>query len=147
MKILMVCLGNICRSPLAEGIMRQKISDHNLDWEVASCGTGGWHVGEGPDRRSVRAAALKGYDISNQRAQQFNESFLDIYDHIFVMDQQNYKDVERVVNNKDLLHKVQLFIPNGKVIDPYYDDTLFSDVCDQIETRCELLIKELKASV
>ena len=72
MKIMMVCLGNICRSPLAEGIMREKIRMHELDWEVASSGTGSWHIGEAPDPRSQKIAQMHGIDISNQRAQNFS---------------------------------------------------------------------------
>jgi protein-tyrosine phosphatase len=74
MKILMVCLGNICRSPLAEGVMQHLADKQNLDWQIDSAGTGNWHVGEGPDRRSVRTARNHGIDISRQVCRQFRRS-------------------------------------------------------------------------
>lgn len=86
----MVCLGNICRSPLAEGILRSKLSEKFI---VDSAGTGGWHAGELPDKRSIAIARLKGLDISNQRARQFKVSDFTTFDHIFVMDNTNYKEV------------------------------------------------------
>jgi len=78
MKILMVCLGNICRSPLAEGIMRQKINERKLNWEVDSAGTGAWHVGELPDPRSIEVARINNIDITNQNARQFHKD--DLFD-------------------------------------------------------------------
>jgi protein-tyrosine phosphatase len=86
----MVCLGNICRSPLAEGVMQHLANKHGLDWRVDSAGTGGWHVGEGPDRRSVRAAQNNGIDISQQICRKFRKSDFDEFDLIFVMDKSNY---------------------------------------------------------
>ena len=79
----MVCLGNICRSPLAEGIMRHLADEQGLGWEIDSAGTGNWHVGEGPDRRSIRAAQAHGIDISGQVCRLFKIGDFDIYDHIF----------------------------------------------------------------
>ncbi len=86
MKILMVCLGNICRSPLAEGIMQHLVKQHGLDWEVDSAGTGNWHVGQGPDKRSTRVARDNGIDISGQVCRVFNVRDFDTFDHILVMD-------------------------------------------------------------
>ena len=71
MKILMVCLGNICRSPLAEGILRQKTKEKNLNWTIDSAGTGSWHIGESPDNRSIKVGKKYGIDISKQKARQF----------------------------------------------------------------------------
>ena len=82
MKILMVCLGNICRSPLAEGIVREKINERQLTWEVDSVGTGNWHVGEPPDPRSIAIAATKNIDISMLRARQINRSDIENADVI-----------------------------------------------------------------
>src|SRR5687768_14815965 len=93
LNILMISLFNICRSPLAEGIMRHLVNEEKLTWEVASAGTGNWHIGKAPDHRSIAAAKANGYDISSQRAQQFNHSMFAEYDLIFVMDRNNLNDV------------------------------------------------------
>lgn len=141
MKILMVCLGNICRSPLAEGIMRHLVTAQGLNWEVASAGTGDWHVGAAPDRRSVAVAKTFGYDISAQRARHFTANTFDAFDHILVMDKNNYKDVLRLANTDENRKKVSLFLADeGEVTDPYYDNDLFEPVFKQIEERCKQLI-------
>ncbi|MEH3112091.1 low molecular weight protein-tyrosine-phosphatase [Pedobacter terrae] len=143
MKILMVCLGNICRSPLAEGIMRHLADEQNLNWEIASSGTGNWHIGQAPDHRSVSAAKALGYDISKQRAQQFNPSMFDYYDLILVMDKKNLADVKNLAKTDGERKKVKLFLDNGEVTDPYWDNSLFSPVCKQVEERCMEIIKQL----
>lgn len=143
MKILMVCLGNICRSPLAHGILAHYAAQHNLNWQVESAGTGNWHVGEAPDRRSIAVARKYGVDISQQRARHFRQDFFDRYDRIFVMDRQNYKDVVRLAQHPDHIQKVSLFLEDDIVPDPYYDDTLFEPVYKMIERRCKELIQEL----
>ncbi|BAU52011.1 Low molecular weight protein-tyrosine-phosphatase YfkJ [Mucilaginibacter gotjawali] len=101
MKILMVCLGNICRSPLAHGIMEQMAIERGLNWEIESAGTGDWHVGEPPDRRSIRAAKNHGIDISTQVCRLFRISDFDYYDHIFVMDKSNLGDILAKARNKE----------------------------------------------
>lgn len=142
----MVCLGNICRSPLAEGIVRQLAADHGLDWEIASAGTGNWHVGQPADRRSIAVAKSYGYDISQQRAQHFTTSMLDDYDQILVMDKNNLRDVLKLAVNDEQRKKVSLFLTeNLDVTDPYYDDQLFDPVFLTIEHRAKNLVKELKA--
>ncbi|MCZ4223927.1 low molecular weight protein-tyrosine-phosphatase [Pedobacter rhodius] len=143
MKILMVCLGNICRSPLAEGIMRHLSDEKNLNWEIASAGTGNWHVGKAPDYRSIAAAKASGYDISTQRAQQFDHSMFAKYDLIFVMDRNNLKDVQSLAKTEEERKKVKLFLDNDEVTDPYWDNALFSPVCKQVEERCKAIIKQL----
>ncbi|WP_132531909.1 low molecular weight protein-tyrosine-phosphatase [Pedobacter psychrotolerans] len=143
MKILMVCLGNICRSPLAEGIMRHLTKEQNLDWEIASAGTGNWHIGQAPDRRSIAAAQSCGYDISLQIAQQFSPAMFSQYDWILVMDRKNLLDVKNLAKTKEALQKVKLFLDDDELIDPYWDDTLFAPVCKQVEERCKEIIKEL----
>ncbi|WP_426327328.1 low molecular weight protein-tyrosine-phosphatase [Pedobacter sp. R-06] len=143
MKILMVCLGNICRSPLAEGIMRQLADKQNLNWEIASAGTGNWHIGKAPDHRSISAAKALGYDISKQRAQQFNHSMFAEYDLILVMDRNNLADVKNLAKSEEERKKVKLFLDNGEVTDPYWDNTLFNPVCRQVEERCVEIIKQL----
>ncbi|SDH13877.1 protein-tyrosine phosphatase [Pedobacter terrae] len=139
----MVCLGNICRSPLAEGIMRHLADEQNLNWEIASAGTGNWHIGQAPDHRSVAAAKALGYDISKQRAQQFNASMFDYYDLILVMDKNNWADVKNLAKTAEDRKKVKLFLDNGEVTDPYWDNSLFSPVCKQVEERCMEIIKQL----
>lgn len=143
MKILMVCLGNICRSPLAEGIMRHLSTEQHLNWEIASAGTGDWHVGQAPDRRSTAVAKVCGYDISTQRAQHFNQAMFAKYDIILVMDRNNLKDVTAMAKTEEEKKKVKLFLDNDEVIDPYYDDALFAPVCQQIEERCKEIIRQI----
>ena len=143
MKILMVCLGNICRSPLAEGIMRRLADEQNLNWEISSAGTGDWHVNQPADKRSIAVARNFGYDISKQRARHFNERMFDEFDHILVMDQNNLKDVLKQASNDLQRDKVRLFLPGElEVTDPYFDDKLFEPVFLEIEQRCKQLINE-----
>src|ERR1700743_3813430 len=101
MKILMVCLGNICRSPLAEGIMQHLAEQEGLDWEVDSAGTGNVHVGERHDRRSVRPANNHGIDISKQICRLFSIRDFDTFDHILVMDKNNLKNVLTFARNDE----------------------------------------------
>jgi len=146
MKILMVCLGNICRSPLAEGIMRRLADEQNLNWEISSAGTGDWHVNQPADKRSIAVARSFGYDISKQRARHFNEQMFDEFDHILVMDQNNLKDVLKQASNDLQREKVSLFLPGGlEVRDPYFDDKLFEPVFLEIEQRCKQLINEFNS--
>lgn len=141
----MVCLGNICRSPLAEGVVRQLIANENLDWEVASAGTGNWHTGQPADRRSIAVAKNYGYDISRQRARLFGGELFDEFDHILVMDKNNLRDVLKLAVNEEQRKKVRLFLTdNQEVTDPYFDDKLFDPVFLTIEERAKRLIEELK---
>lgn len=144
MRILFVCLGNICRSPLAEGIMRQLSNERHLSWEIASAGTGNWHVGEAPDQRSIAVAKKFGYDISAQRARHFTQPLFNQFDLILVMDKNNLKDVLRLAKNDEEQKKVKLFLAGSEeVIDPYYDQHLFEPVCKVIESRCKQLVETL----
>jgi protein-tyrosine phosphatase len=93
MKVLLVCLGNICRSPLAHGILEHLANTEGLGWEIDSAGTGNWHIGHSPDSRSVAVARKMGVDISEQRARQFEQADFVRFDHILVMDDQNLKNV------------------------------------------------------
>ena len=141
----MVCLGNICRSPLAEGIVRHLVLAEGLDWEVASAGTGNWHVGQPADKRGIAIAKSYGYDISKQRAQHFNQHMLDDYDHILVMDKANLRDVLKLANTDEQREKVHLFLTEEQeVTDPYFDDQLFDPVFQTVEERAKQLIAELK---
>ena len=149
MKILMVCLGNICRSPLAEGILRHKAKQNGLPWHVESAGTGAWHVGQAPDPRSQKVAKLHGIDISHQRAQQFSPYHLETFDRIFAMDSSNYQDIIRHAKNDDEKNKVALIMnmaepgKNKAVPDPYYDDNLYEVVYQMIDEACEEIVREL----
>jgi len=139
----MVCLGNICRSPLAHGIMEQMANEQGLNWEIESAGTGDWHVGEAPDRRSIRAAKNHGIDISNQVCRLFRISDFDEYDHIFVMDRSNLSDILAKARNKEDEKKVRLLLGDKIVPDPYYDDTQFEPVFKMIEKGCTEIIQQL----
>lgn len=147
-KILMVCLGNICRSPLAEGILTTMV-DANLV-EVSSAGTGGWHVGSQPDPRSIAVANKNNIDITYQRGKQFSTYDYEIYDHIFVMDASNYKDVIKLANTDTERAKVSMILeelfPGEKVDvpDPYYGgDTGFDNVFGMLYTACEKIVSRL----
>jgi protein-tyrosine phosphatase len=142
MKILMVCLGNICRSPLAHGIMEFMVKENGLDWEIDSAGTGDWHIGHAPDKRSIQVAKDRGIDISGQRAQLFDPAFFSSYDRILVMDRQNYNDVVSMAGSQEEKEKVTLFLDNDIVPDPYYDSNMFIPVFELIESRCKQLIKD-----
>ena len=126
MKIMMVCLGNICRSPLAHGILQARIDERQLDWQVESSGTSSWHSGEGPDQRSVEVAAENGIDISRQRSQQFRKQDLQEFDHVIVMDSSNYNNVMELASTPAEEAKVSLLLnysypgENRQVPDPYY---------------------------
>jgi protein-tyrosine phosphatase len=141
MKILMVCLGNICRSPLAEGIMQHLAKKNGLDWEVDSAGTGNWHVGEGPDRRSIRTAKNHDIDISGQVCRLFKVSDFDEFDRIYVMDKSNLKDILAFARNDEDRKKVKLLLGDKIVPDPYYDDDQFEPVFRLIEEGCKEIIK------
>jgi protein-tyrosine phosphatase len=143
MKILMVCLGNICRSPIAEGVLQHLADERGLDWHIDSAGTGGWHVGEGPDRRSVRTANSHGIDISRQVCRKFRKSDFEDFDHIFVMDKSNLHDVTALAPDNKSIAKVQLLLGDKDVPDPYYDDALFEPVFRMVEDGCEKIIQQL----
>ncbi len=144
MKILMVCLGNICRSPLAEGVMQKLASDAGLNWEVDSAGTESYHIGSHPDKRSITVAKQYGIDISQQKARSLEKSDLATFDRIYVMDRQNYDSVISLASNAEQMIKVELLIPERIVPDPYYDDSLFLPVFEMITTQCEELFTQLK---
>ncbi len=146
MRILMVCLGNICRSPLAEGIMKHKIRERGLDWTVDSAGTGSWHTGELPDRRSIAKARQYGIDITDQRARQFHPADFEQFDRILVMDTQNRHDVLRLAQHDGHRTKVQLILDalhpgqERNVPDPYYDDDGFEAVFQMLDAACDRIL-------
>lgn len=147
-KVLMVCLGNICRSPLAEGILQSKLPSDKF--MVDSAGTGGWHVGELPDKRSVATARERGLDITHQRARQFKVSDYTEFDHIFVMDTSNLKDVLKLAPNDKAKTKVSLMMDalhpgeSINVPDPYYGGPEgFDNVYDMLNEACEIVANKL----
>lgn len=147
MKILMVCLGNICRSPLAQGILEHKVADQGLDWAIDSAGTGSWHIGEQPDPRSVYTAGQHGLDISSQRARQFRRQDLKDFDLVLAMDQSNYRDILRLTKGADEQAKVKKILDyvsdgaGGDVPDPYWDDDGFEKVYQMLDQACDALIE------
>lgn len=139
----MVCLGNICRSPLAHGVLEHLAKENGLEWEIDSAGTGHWHIGEKPDHRSIAVAKNYGVDISQQSCRQFEIGDFDNYDHIFVMDYSNLSDVKALARHDEDHGKVSLFLKNEIVPDPYYDDNLFDPVYKMVERRCREIIAEM----
>ncbi|MDA9576412.1 low molecular weight phosphotyrosine protein phosphatase [Flavobacteriaceae bacterium] len=139
-KILMVCLGNICRSPLAEGILKSKLP--STQFYIDSAGTSGFHSGNAPDPRSVEVAKKNGLDISQQKSRPFRAYDLEEFDIIFVMDQANYRDVLRHAQNEKERQKIKLILkyPNSKTLevpDPYYGGKNgFDHVYHLLEEAC-----------
>ncbi|PBQ33331.1 protein-tyrosine-phosphatase [Sphingobacteriaceae bacterium] len=145
-KLLFVCLGNICRSPLAEGIMLHLKDKHNLQLEVDSAGTANYHTGEAPDRRTIANAKKNGVDLTALRARQFNVSDFDNFDQIFVMDKNNFKNVVSLAKNENHKAKVCLFLEGNKISellevpDPYYGaEEDFENVFKLVYHTCERL--------
>lgn len=141
MKILMVCLGNICRSPLAHGIMQKLSKDAGLGWEIDSCGTGDWHVGQPPHKGSIAIANKYDLDISGQRCRVFSQQDFDYYDRIYVMDRSNLSDVLAMAKTDEHRQKVKLLLGDEIVPDPYYDSALFDPVYKMIEKGCKKIIE------
>jgi len=135
----MVCLGNICRSPLAEGIMKHLTGQKGLDWEIDSAGTGNWHIGEAPDSRSIRVARNRGIDISKQVCRLFKTSDFDDFDLILVMDKSNLSNVLAKARNNNDAQKVKLLLNDREVPDPYYSNN-FDQAFDLIEQGCKKII-------
>ncbi|MEE9373422.1 MAG: low molecular weight protein-tyrosine-phosphatase [Saprospiraceae bacterium] len=146
MRILMVCLGNICRSPLAEGIMKEKIKRHGLNWTVDSAGTAGYHDGKLPDQRSIDIAQKNGIEIRDQRSRQFVQSDFDGFDLILVMDSSNYQNICSIARNEEDRQLVKLILnftysgENRAVPDPYYNNG-FSEVYEMLNMSCDDIIQ------
>nr|WP_299344274.1 low molecular weight protein-tyrosine-phosphatase [Allomuricauda sp.] len=147
-KVLMVCLGNICRSPLAEGILKSKV-DSDKVW-VDSAGTAGYHVGSPPDPRSIAVARKHGLDISSQRCRKFSTADFEEFDYIYAMDQSNYSDILASARNESDLAKVSLLLEAvdlgySEVPDPYYGgNDGFEKVFQMIDTACGAIAKRIE---
>ena len=139
----MVCLGNICRSPLAEGILKKKLPKDRF--RVDSAGTAGYHIGHSPDQRSIEVAANNGIDIRHQKARKFNPDDFDRFDKIFVMDHSNLANVRKMALPLDHQKKVALLLENDEVPDPYYEnEDGFKKVFELIDEACDQLSEELQ---
>jgi protein-tyrosine phosphatase len=147
-KVLMVCLGNICRSPLAEGILKSKVDQSNIF--VDSAGTGGWHIGELPDSRSIEIAQQYQINISDQRCRKFKVNDFEDFDFIYVMDRSNLSDVLALAKTETHRKKVKMILnlkeeEGGKEVpDPYYGgERGFEKVFILLDEACEHIAKSL----
>ncbi|MCB0472232.1 MAG: low molecular weight phosphotyrosine protein phosphatase [Flavobacteriaceae bacterium] len=147
-RVLMVCLGNICRSPLAEGILRSKVDSQKIF--VDSAGTANYHVGDMPDGRSVAVAGKNNIDISAQRGRQFSVADFDRFDYIYVMDNYNRRDILSLARNDSDKAKVQMILnevfpgENVDVPDPYYGGEFgFESVFKLLDTACTAIAEKL----
>ncbi len=147
-KILMVCLGNICRSPLAEGVMRSKLPVDSF--EVDSAGTANYHIGDAPDPRSIASGKKHGVDISMLRGRQFSITDFEAFDYIFVMDRSNYQHLIRLARNEHDLNKISFLgdalgkMTKAEIPDPYYgSEADFEKVYQLIDAACEKVAHKL----
>ena len=148
MKVLMVCLGNICRSPLAEGIMQHKANIAGLNWQVESAGTGGWHIGHAPHNLSQKVAHVNGIDISCQKGRQFQPEDMVNFDRIYFMDEENYYEAQFMAGILWNPEKAELLLnklfpgENRSVPDPYYGgEEGFHEVFKLISEACDAILK------
>ena len=148
--ILMVCLGNICRSPTAHGVMEHLVTEAGLDeyLTIDSAGTGDWHIGRQPDPRTQSAALRRGYDLSGQRARQVQVEDFERFDYVLAMDRQNHKDLIGIAP-AELAHKITLLLDHAgqtgqDVPDPYYgEEDGFETVLDLVEHACASFLQKL----
>ncbi len=155
----MVCLGNICRSPIAEGVMRHKIKQHGLNWTVESAGTESYHIGEQPYHFSQKICQAHGIDISSQRAKKFTADAFEEYDKIYAMAGDVYNAIERIGGGKADMHKVDYFLnelltdsvhgkglkPGSSVPDPYYgNEDGYTIVYEMIDKTCDAIVARYK---
>ena len=151
MKILMVCLGNICRSPLADGLLRKKVADNKLNVIVDSAGTSSYHVGSAPDKRMILTADTRGVSIEKLQARVFTKSDFKDFDHIYVMDKSNLEDVLELAENEKDESKVSLILneinpsSDNEVPDPYFGgQDGFAHVYDMLNEATDLIIEKIK---
>ena len=147
-KILMVCLGNICRSPLAEGILQSKVNPENVF--IDSAGTGAYHIGHLPDERSIKVAKKYGIDITNQRARKISVADFDNFDVIYAMDTSNFENILSLARNTEDTQKVKLILneshpnKNKSVPDPYYGEKDgFENVYKMLDEACKIIAKRI----
>lgn len=146
----MVCLGNICRSPMAEGILQYKANMAGLNWKVDSAGTGNYHIGEAPHRLSQKTAKLHGIDISQQVCRQLVKEDMLLFDKIYAMDISNYNDIKMISGNLWDATKVELILnalfpnQNVDVPDPWYgNENNFREVFNMLSQACDAIIKNV----
>jgi protein-tyrosine phosphatase len=146
-RILMVCLGNICRSPMAEGILKHHLAQHGIDAFVDSAGTSAWHAGEQPDHRAISTCKSYGIDISNQRSRPFDPADFNDFDLIFAMDQENYNTLRQIAPGEKEREKLKMImnmvVPgrNLAVPDPYYGgDQGFHQVYEMLNLAAEAIV-------
>ncbi|MDB5227995.1 MAG: putative Protein-tyrosine-phosphatase, partial [Bacteroidota bacterium] len=143
MKVLMVCSGNICRSPLAEGILKRKCAQKKLDWFIDSAGTNKWNTGSPPDNRSIEIAAKNGIDITAQCARSVRSSDYEEFDLIFAMDVSNYRSLMQWALDKEEESKVKMIMDethpgeNKSIPDPYFDNNGFSIFYEMLDKACD----------
>ena len=151
-KVLFVCLGNICRSPTADGIFRKLVADANLQGQILvdSAGTGGWHIGKGPDSRTVAAAKKRGYDLSQLRARQVSSADFAEFDYVLAMDKSNLMDLQRL-KPSSYRGQLGLFLGYGnqdeyrEVPDPYYGEgDAFELVLNLVEDAAQGLLNHIR---
>lgn len=142
-------MGNICRSPIAEGILRQKVKDQGLNIETDSAGTSSFHIGEAPDRRMRATAKQNGVDIDDLRARQFVPADFDRFDIIYAMDQSNYNNILSLAESEVEISKVKMILneiqpgANQAVPDPYYGgDEGFQHVFDLLDEATDVIIEK-----
>ena len=147
----MVCLGNICRSPMAHGILEEKAKKRNKQLIVDSAGTANFHIGEMPDERAIKKMRNYNIDISKQKARQFHKNDFETFDYIFVMDTSNYENIIRMAKSEIHKQKVDLILnilypqQNTSVPDPYYGgDSGFEKVYQLLDAACEKFIEKIK---
>jgi len=148
MKILMVCLGNICRSPMAEGILQSKANAAGLNWQVESAGTANYHIGEAPHHFSQTVSKHHGVDISKHLGRQLSKEDFKVYDKIYVMDKENYRDAKRIAGDNWDEKKVDYLLnelhPNEsrEVPDPWYGGIEnFKEVYALLDEACEKIVE------
>lgn len=147
-KVLMVCLGNICRSPMAEGLLRSKVDPQKI--EVDSAGTSDYHLGQNPDKRMIATAKNHQIDISSLSGRQFTSEDFDRFDHIFAMDQSNYENILKLIRSEKDKEKVELILnrlypgEDMSVPDPYFGgDRGFEEVFQLLNKAIDIIVKDL----